>query len=142
MIWPKDFSNRLTSWVELRQKAEYLDAEAALNSINRWWLTSPWCPYYLHYDDLKDWPDPWQLLSDDIYCDVARGLGIMYTIAMLEREDFRDARLIESDLGNLVLVCNEKYILNYSPTEILNTNLRVTKVKRCIQQEQLLHKFK
>jgi hypothetical protein len=81
-------------------------------------------------------------LSDNIYCDVARGLGIMYTIAMLERDEFRDARLIDSDQGNLVQVGNGKYILNWSPTQILNTNLRVTKIKRGITQEQLLYKFK
>jgi len=142
LIWPRDFSNRLTAWVNLRQQVCVLDSDTALNTINRWWLASPWCPYYLHWDDISDWPDPWQLLSDNIYCDVARGLGIMYTIAMLERDEFRDARLIDSDLGNLVQVGNGKYILNWSPTQILNTNLRVTKIKRGITQEQLLYKFK
>jgi hypothetical protein len=34
------------------------------------------------------WPDPWQLLSDDVYCEVARGLGILYTITLLDRADF------------------------------------------------------
>lgn len=142
MIWPKEFSNRLTSWVDLRQQVVELDAPVALSTINQWWSNSPWSPYYLHWDDLKDWPDPWQLLSDNIYCDVARGLGIMYTLAMLNRTDLGDSILVESDQGNLVLVDGEKYILNWSPSQIVNTSLRVPSIKRRITQEQLLYKFK
>ena len=142
MIWPKDFSNRLTSWVDLRQQVLELEAPVALSTLNRWWLHSPWCPYYLHWDDFQDWPDPWQLLSDNIYCDIAHGLGIMYTLAMLDRKDLGNSILVESDQGNLVLVDDEKYILNWSPSQIVNTSLRVSKIKRRVTQEQLLHKFK
>jgi len=140
--WAPNFSSRLTEWVRLRQQVSALPLEPALFAINQWWFGVPWCPYYLHWDDQRDWPDPWQLLNDNIYCDVARGLGIMYTIAMLEREDLRDVRMIDSGNSNLVLVQKEKYILNYLPDQIVNTNPRTIKIRRSITQDQLLHKFK
>jgi hypothetical protein len=68
------------------------------------------------------WPNPWQLLSDNVYCEVARGLGILYTITLLDRADMAPARLVLTDAGrNLVLVAKEKYILNWDAGNIVNT---------------------
>ena len=141
MIWNKNFSDRLKNWAELRESVLSLPVDTALMQINQWWFSTPWTPYYLHWDDAKTWPDPWQLLSDNIYCDVARGLGIVYTIAMLERPDMSDAKLVETKNCNLVLVAEGKYILNYSAHDIVNTNLGTVNIKRCITQEQILQKL-
>ena len=137
MIWPATFSDRLESWNQLRDQTQYLSLESALLDINAWWFNCPWKPYYLHWDDQSNWPDPWQLLSDDVYCEVARGLGILYTITLLERADMAPADLIlTEDDTNLVLVAKEKYILNWEPDSIVNTNQEI-KIKRQYQQHQI-----
>jgi hypothetical protein len=121
-MWPTLFSDRLNAWADLRNQAQTLDLESALTAINSWWFNSPWRPYYLHWDDQPTWPDPWQLLSDNVYCNVARALGIMYTISLLDRADMADAELVLTNEGdNLVLVAKEKYILNWSPDTVVNT---------------------
>jgi hypothetical protein len=119
-MWPKTFAERLASWSNLRRQCATLDAETALITINSWWFDAPWTPYHLHWDDRANWPDPWQLLDDNIYCGLARGLGIMYTIALLEREDLQDAVLVEVVSDNLVLVSKEKYILNWDCDTVVN----------------------
>ncbi len=122
-MWPSSFSNRLESWSILRQSISNYNIELALKEINSWWFAVPWRPYYLHWDDRPNWPDPWQLLSDNYYCDVARGLGILYTITLLDREDLADAALVLTETGdNLVLVDQSKYILNWDQDTIVNTN--------------------
>jgi hypothetical protein len=136
------FEDRLRVWNQLRDSSIHLPLEQCLLAINQWWFQTAWCPYYLHWDDLEDWPDPWQLLSDNIYCDVARGLGIMYTITMLNRADLQDARLIEEDQRNLVLVNKRKYILNYIPHDILNTSLESGKIRRELTQQQIQQKLR
>ena len=141
-MWPRDFSERLESWTELRQQCSTLDPEPALFKINAWWFQTPWCAYHLHWDDQKDWPDPWQLLSDNIYCPVARGLGIMYTIAMLDRVDMQDACMIEYQSDNLVLVAQEKYILNWDPDQVVNISLGKSKPRRQVSQEQVKQKIR
>ena len=123
-MWPPTFAARLESWTALRTIAQDQDLETALAAINAWWSNSPWKAYYLHWDDYAHWPDPWQLLSDNIYCDIARGLGILYTITVLDRDDLQDAVLVDSDQGNLVLVENGKYILNWDQSIRLNINLQ------------------
>jgi hypothetical protein len=141
-MWPRDFSERLESWAQLRQQCQTLDSEPALIKINQWWFQTPWTAYHLHWDDQADWPDPWQLLSDDQYCPVARGLGIMYTIAMLDREDLQDAQMIEYQSDNLVLVAKEKYILNWDPDQVVNISLGKSKPRRQVSQEQIKQKIR
>jgi len=121
-MWPKTFGDRLSSWNLLRDRCQNLPIESALTEINYWWFQTPWRPYYLHWDDQVAWPDPWQLLSDNEYCEVARGLGILYTITLLDRADMVPAHLVLTDSGrNLVLVAKEKYILNWDADSIVNT---------------------
>ena len=130
-MWPVTFDSRLQAWVELRSRCQSLDLENALTAINRWWFNTPWQPYYLHWDDQADWPDPWQLLSDNVYCDLARSLGILYTISLLERADMADAELVLADDGsNLVLVAKEKYILNWNKDSIVNNKPKVKTTRR------------
>ena len=141
-MWPVNFAQRLESWNSLRDCAQTLPVEQALKNINSWWFRAPWRPYYLHWDDQATWPDPWQLLSDNMYCGVARGLGILYTIAMLDREDLQDACMIEHLSDNLVLVHDEKYILNWDPAQVLNISLGKTKPRRRVSQEEIKQKIR
>jgi hypothetical protein len=116
-----------------------LSAQDALLEINRWWFQSPWQPYYLHWDDQPNWPDPWQLLSDNVYCEVARGLGILYTITLLDRADLASASLVLTQSGhNLVLAEQTKYILNWNCDTIVNTNQEVEVLRQLTQQQ--IHK--
>jgi hypothetical protein len=138
LIWPTTFTARLDSWTQLRDHCRNLPLESALVAINSWWFNAPWRPYYLHWDDQPSWPDPWQLLSDNVYCDVARGLGIVYTISMLDRTDMADTMLVLTDPGtNLVLVAKEKYILNWEADNVVNTFTKV-KIKRQYRQQQII----
>ena len=137
MIWPKEFADRLEAWSALRAHAQSMECQAALETINAWWHQTPWKPYYLHWDDQPRWPDPWQLLSDDVYCPVAKGLGILYTISMLDRADMTDTELVLTESGdNLVLVQERKYILNWSPDSVVNTFQEV-KIVRQLKQQQI-----
>ena len=136
-MWLTSFDSRLSSWNQLRADAQNLPLESALLRINQWWFESPWRPYYLHWDDSATWPDPWQLLSDNVYCDLARALGILYTISLLDRADMADAELVLTKEGdNLVQVAQGKYILNWSPDSVVNTFQEV-KIVRQLKQQQI-----
>lgn len=121
-MWPQTFADRLESWAKLRAHAGQLPVELSLAAINTWWFQTPWRPYHLHWDDQNTWPDPWQLLDDNVYCGLARALGIMYTITMLDRPDIQDAVMIEHCSDNLVLVSQKKYILNWDRDTVVNNN--------------------
>lgn len=133
------FETRLKSWAELRANLVEIDADSVCTAVNTWWFQRPWRPYCLHWDDRLTWPDPWALLEETAFCDLARGLGIMYTIVMLDRADLQDFVLFEEQTHNLVLVQSGKYILNYSADSIVNTCLDTSKCnkRRRITQAEL-----
>ena len=136
-MWYSDFADRLEAWADLRATAQTLELEQALLLINQWWFNAPWKSYYLHWDDQPTWPDPWQLLSDNVFCEVAKALGILYTINMLDRADMADAEVVLTDEGyNLVRVAKEKYILNWNPDSVVNTH-QGSKIIRSFKQSQI-----
>jgi hypothetical protein len=136
-MWPVSFEQRLHAWGVLRESAQQEPVGQALANINAWWFQAPWRAYHLHWDDRPSWPNPWELLSDNIYCDLARGLGILYTITLLDRADLQDSVLTESDHGNLVLVQEGKYILNWDSDRVLNINLEQIKSPHNVTQQQI-----
>jgi len=142
LTWPHSFEQRLLAWNALRHSVAQQPLDQALHAINLWWQRTPWQPYYLHWDDLSDWPDPWQLLNDNIFCDVARALGIMYTITMLDRSDVTDLQMVETKNYNLVLVEQGKYILNCQDDQILNTNFETSTIRRTLTHSEVLQKLK
>ena len=137
-MWPKTFDQRLNDWYNLRNFAKTQPIEQALSTIAGWWSLSPWQPYYLHWDDHATWPDPWQLLNDNVYCDLAKALGILYTITLLDRADMAPADLIlTEDERNLVQVGKTKYILNWNADTVVNRNLQF-KIQRQYRHQQIL----
>lgn len=136
-MWPKTFARRMESWYQLRTQASTLSAEQALLAINQWWFKSPWCAYHLHWDDQAQWPDPWQLLDDNTFCSLARGLGILYTITLLDRSDLQNCWMAEHDSDNLVHVPGEKYILNWDADQIVNITPRESHLRHRVSQQQL-----
>jgi hypothetical protein len=136
-MWPAQFEPRLAAWNQLREISFDQTLPDALQSINLWWHQTPWCPYHLHWDDRLTWPDPWQLLSDNVYCDLARALGIMYTVVLSDRLDVSDSSIIETDQGNLVQINQGKYILNWGRDIVLNTSLEQQKISNVINYSDI-----
>lgn len=133
-MWSNTFEQRLVQWNQLRKEVNNIPLDECLWQINEWWFSAPWCAYHLHWDEIESWPDPWQLLSDNIYCDLARALGIVYTIAIINRPDCQQIELVETEQGNLVQINDGKYILNWSRDSVVNTSPKTIKVlRRCTQ---------
>ena len=140
-MWYPDFADRLESWAGLRIAAQNQPLEPALDLINQWWFKTPWTAYYLHWDDQPNWPDPWQLLDDNVFCEVARGLGILYTISMIDHPEIASADLVLTEDGyNLVQINKGIYILNWERDSVVNT-LQAGKIKKQLKQEQVKQQY-
>lgn len=127
----------MRDWQRLRQEVVQLPKLQCLERVNRWWFASPWTGYYLHWDDRAEWPDPWQLLEDNIFCSLARGLGILYTLSLLERADIQDSELTEVKNDNLVLIDGGKYVLNWDGDNIVNISPGTINPCRRVQQSSI-----
>jgi hypothetical protein len=136
-VWPTRYEDRLSQWHQLRQDNQTNDLETALLAINDWWQQCPWTPYYLHWDDLEQWPDPWDLLSDNHFCSLAKALGIVYTLHMISRSDITCTELAVngSSADNLVLINKGKYILNWEAGQLLNITSPEINITRSIDSQ-------
>ena len=135
-MWDNTFDKRLADWNRLRSSVTEKTMDETLVEINQWWFRSPWSPYYLHWDDQDSWPDPWQLLHDNIFCDLSRGLGVLYTITLLDRPDIQDFKLISTVDNYSLVVYNDQYVLNWTKESIINSKLDL-RCYRCLNQNQV-----
>ena len=117
-----NYEDRLVLWNQLRTENVDNNLESALTAINDWWQLLPIDNHYLHWEDDHNWPDPWDILADGVFCDLTKSLGIVYTLHLINRKDINDVVLAVTKEGdNLVFVNDTKYILNWAPGEIVNT---------------------
>lgn len=127
-----DFQNRLRDWRNFRESLTNKDTKDICIETDKYWQNSPIMNHYLHPVDIDNWPDPWQLLDDNLYCPYARALGMIYTLVML---GISDIDLVEGTDHNsidvvLVLVDRAKYVLNYWPNTVVNNKLENFTVTR------------
>ena len=90
------------------------------------WSTAPFVNYNLDPSDPNSWPDPWTLLAENYWCDVAKALGIIYTIYFTHHSDTPMELRVYYDYKDkerytVAWLDKGKYILNYWPYEIVNT---------------------
>lgn len=124
-VFQSNYDARLKSWYDLRAKVESFDIREKCVEIDAWWQHAPMVNHYLHPKDTLNWPGPWELLVDNTYCTITRGLGICYTLVLtgVEAIDFCQGKDDNDEDVMIVLVDNAKYILNYWPDTVLNNCL-------------------
>lgn len=143
-IFQSNYDVRLREWKSLRLIIRGVPLESACVAVDKWWQAAPIINYHLHWADTENWPDPWIILSENIYCTLTRAIGMCYTLLM---SDISDVNLVQAiDLQgedhNLVIVGHAKYILNFWPDSVLSTNLNDFTIKRNLSLDTLKQKIK
>lgn len=133
-IFQSSYDVRLKNWYQLRQSLEHTDLKTKCIEIDRWWQKTPLVNHYLHFDFIKDWPNPWELIHDNNYCNIARGLGMVYTLLMLGTTDVVFLEALDYNNENVVLISveNAKYLMNYWPDTVVNNCLHDFKIIKTI----------
>jgi hypothetical protein len=142
-IFILDYETRLRSWVDLRNKILRLPTNEQNIEIDKFWQRVPIQNHYLHTDFIKDWPTPWQLLSDNTYCYYARALGMIYTLILMGTKNIElvEAKDDNSNEVVLVLVDNAKYVLNYWPDTVVNNHINDFVITRTLDITPLYNKI-
>jgi len=125
-FWNLRVNDRLTQWKDFRHALGDLSLESAVIELNNMWSTAPYVNYNLDPSDPTIWPDPWTLLAENYWCDVAKSLGIIYTIYFSNHKTVPIEMHVYYDYKDKTRHCvvwldHGKYILNYWPYEIVNT---------------------
>ena len=133
------YDHRLREWKNLRLVARGLPLDQVCVEVDRWWQQAPLITHHLHWADNENWPDPWSILSENIYCPLTRAIGMCYTLFL---SDIYDVQLVQAtdeqcEEHNLVLVGHAKYVINYWPNSVLSTTLSNFKVIRTISLDSI-----
>ena len=124
-MWKLKTSERVARWRDFRKTLNTLPLEDALRATIDFWHGCPFAPYYLDPDQPKKWPSPWELISENYYCDLAKALGMLYTLYLSDHKPL-DIELsicvdsVDRQVYNLVSLAKGKYILNFSFNEVVN----------------------
>ncbi len=123
-MWNLTPSERLRFWSDFRQKINHCELESAIKETTHLWSYAPFVKNYLHYDFFDKWPNPWELLYENVYCDLAKVLGIFYTLYLSKHRPLMEIRvyndLITNEQYNLVWIDKGKYVINYIFDDIVN----------------------
>ena len=131
-IFQCSFHQRLRSWRDLRLSIKDLPIQEKCVRIDEWWQMAPLITHHLHPLDYNNWPDPWTLLSENMYCILTRALGIVYTLKMNGIYNIKLLIATDSQAEEIpiVTVDDAKYVLNYWPGMVLNNCFKDFTVKR------------
>jgi hypothetical protein len=125
-FWNLRPDERLREWKSFRRQLGQLTLEEACVKTAHFWSYAPYVNYYLDPAQKDNpWPDPWTLLHENYYCDIAKSLGMLYTLYLSDHRPvdielciYWDSKAVQA--YNLVSVNKGKYILNFVFDEVVN----------------------
>lgn len=132
-------SDRLDRWKSFRLGLNDLPIEKAIENTQEFWASCPFTPYYLDPMEADNWPNPWDLIIENYYCDLAKVLGIVYTLYLTDHKSSLnpEIRIYSGQNPNytyhIAYLCQGKYVLNLIEGEVVNKEHinQELKLKRC-----------
>jgi hypothetical protein len=142
-VFQLNYETRLKSWYDLRKSLENSDIKTICLAIDKWWQYAPLVNHHLHLDEIETWPGPWDLLLENNYCQIARGLGMVYTLQLVGIKDIDFCIAIDdnSEECPLVMVDRAIYVMNYYPNTVISNSLNDFKVTSHIDMTKLNKKI-
>lgn len=76
-------TERLIEWKKLRDSLE--TSQTPFDDLMQLWRSAPFVNPFLNPNDPKSWPDPWRLILDGKFDNLAICLGMLYTVKLTQR---------------------------------------------------------
>lgn len=118
-------SDRIKAWKEFRDQLEV--SQCPCQDVAEFWALAPFVNSYLDPHNPKSWPDPWRLVLEGRYDNLAITLGMLYTLKLTTRfmdtpyEIHMSMPLNEKD-QNFFLVIDHSDVLNFEYKQSLKLN--------------------
>ena len=144
-MWKLETSERIARWRDFRQSLDDLSLADAIQSVAEFWQSCPHHAYYLDPHDHESWPTAWELISENYYCDLAKALGMLYTIQLTQHgKDLEPEIHIYNDpetgyVYNLSVFAKGKYVVNFIDNTVVNIESinKKLKLKTLYRDKQL-----
>jgi hypothetical protein len=115
--------DRLTEWKRFRDHLE--TSEKPFEDLVELWSSAPFVSRYLNPLNPDSWPDPWKLIIDGKFDNLAIALGMLYTLKLTER--FKDSHCEICEFNDnsekrYFLIVDNSSILNYEYRSVRRRN--------------------
>lgn len=107
-------TDKIRAWKEFRESLE--TALDPFNEVALFWSRAPFVNQYLNIKKPSEWPDPWKLIMDGKYDDLAIALGMCYTLQLTDRfkgHNFEIHTAMFKNEMRYVLVVDNEFVLNW-----------------------------
>jgi|TARA_R110000851_G_scaffold311349_1_gene471492 hypothetical protein len=82
-MFDKTYEDRLGAWVAFRNTLE--ESKDPITDVIECYNNAPTVSIHIDPWDQQSWPDPWQLIQENQYCEFARVLGMCYSLQLTDR---------------------------------------------------------
>ena len=82
-MFDKTYEQRLVIWRNFRKSLE--TSSTPLEDVVEFYRRAPTMSLHTDPLDPKSWPSPWELISDNCYCDFCIVLGMAYSLQLTDR---------------------------------------------------------
>lgn len=122
-MFDKKYEERLIFWAKFRDEIEVSDQPYKL--VQDLYNSCPISSLYTDPWDNTVWPDPWQLLEENRYCEFCIVLAQCYSLQLTER--FSTSKLeihiyVDQDKSDMryLLIIDDKDVLGYDRYEVVS----------------------
>lgn len=117
-------SQRILYWRDFRISIKDLPEVDQLQKIAEFWSKAPLITYSIDWDRPDTWPSAWELIHEGNFDNSAIGYLMEQTLIMLDWSPDRLLLTYIRDKNNqdqmMILIVDDKYVLNYSWGEVFN----------------------
>ena len=108
--------DRIKAWKDFRETLE--TSTTPLEDVAQFWSHCPFVSHYLNPQEPESWPDPWKLVIDGRFDNLAIALGMLYTVKLTQRFIESECEIhmsMSTDKKELdyFLVVDKSYVLNF-----------------------------
>jgi hypothetical protein len=114
-VFDQHGNDRLTAWKEFRERLEV--SSTPMEDVAILWSRAPFVSPYLNPQNPAEWPDPWHLIADGRFDELAIVIGMLYTIKLTQRFMNSNLEIHTSTPPNetearYILIVDKQYVLN------------------------------
>jgi hypothetical protein len=117
-------NDRLVAWKKFRDSLEI--SKDPFKDTLGFWRRAPYVFDFLEKIATTDWPNPWRLIIDGKYDNLAINLGILYTLQLTKRFMNSDLEIHRNigfkQLSKNVVVIDRDIVVDYNDDKIYHFN--------------------
>ena len=112
---------RIAAWRQFRLSQKDLPLDEVVKNTVEFFADIPIGSRTIDFYNPNEWPDPWEILHNQQYCENTISLLMYYTLTLVVKPESLNIWLIDDNESRFIVpVLNESVVLNYYPKELVN----------------------